>query len=68
MIKIITVPLLIILMWKLDVLYPVYYDVVVEPVLTVEDGVEKLGFGFFQVLISVFCGLLYVRQCNSGRA
>ena len=55
-------------MWKLDVLYPVYYDVVVEPVLTVEDGVEKLGFGFFQVLISVFCGLLYVRQCNSGRA
>ena len=31
-----------------------------EQVYTVEEAIEKLGFGFFQVLVTVFSGLLWV--------
>ena len=32
----------------------------VETVLTVEEAVENLGFGLFQLLLSLFCGLIFV--------
>ena len=31
-----------------------------DQVYTVEDAIEKLGFGFFQVLVTLFSGLLWV--------
>ena len=31
-----------------------------EQLYTVEDAIEKLGFGFFQVLVTLFSGLLWV--------
>lgn len=31
-------------------------------VYTVDDAVNKMGFGFFQVLITVFCGLLWLTE------
>lgn len=31
-----------------------------ESVYTVEEAVEKLGFGIFQILVTVFSGLLWV--------
>ena len=34
-----------------------------EEVYTVEEAIEKLGFGFFQVLVTLFSGLLWVRFC-----
>ena len=31
-----------------------------EQVYTVEEAIEKMGFGFFQVLLTVFSGLIWV--------
>ena len=36
-------------------------DPSVRDVFTIDEAVEKLGFGFFQILITVFCGLIWVR-------
>ena len=33
----------------------------VEKVYTVEEAIEKIGFGFFQVIVTLFSGLLWVR-------
>lgn len=33
----------------------------VEQAYTVEEAIEKMGFGFFQVIMTVFSGLLWVR-------
>lgn len=30
-----------------------------EPVYTVDEAIEEIGFGYFQVLIAVFCGMLW---------
>ncbi len=34
-----------------------------ELVYTVEDAVETMGFGFFQIIVTLFSGLLWV-QCD----
>ena len=31
-------------------------------VFTVEEGVQKIGFGIFQVLLSFFCGAIGVKS------
>lgn len=37
-----------------------------ELVYTVEDAVETMGFGFFQVLVTVFSGLIWVCTSTLG--
>ena len=32
-------------------------------VYTVEEAVHKIGFGVFQILLSLFCGAAAVRKC-----
>ena len=31
--------------------------------LTVEEAIEKMGFGPFQILITFFCGFIWVSVC-----
>ena len=38
-----------------------YFYPSAEEAYTVEEAIEKLGFGFFQVLVTLFSGLLWVR-------
>lgn len=33
-------------------------------ILSVDEAIEKMGFGPFQILVTIFCGLLWV--CNLG--
>ena len=33
--------------------------------ITVEEAIEKMGFGPFQVLVCFFAGMLWVRVCMS---
>ena len=33
---------------------------VIAVTITVEEAIEKMGFGPFQILVTVFCGLLWV--------
>ena len=32
-------------------------------IYTVEEAVHKIGFGVFQILLSFFCGAIWVKQC-----
>ena len=44
-----------------------YVCAIAEQVFTVEEAIEKMGFGFFQVMVTVFSGLLWVSlliQCS----
>ena len=33
---------------------------------TVDEAVEKIGFGVFQIIVLSFCGLVWVRLCASN--
>ena len=32
-------------------------------IYTVEEAVHKIGFGVFQILLSLFCGAIWVKPC-----
>ena len=34
---------------------------------TVDEAVEKIGFGVFQIIVLSFCGLVWVRLCASSK-
>jgi hypothetical protein len=38
------------------------YILPIADIFTVEEAIEKMGFGPFQILITVFSGLLWVRD------
>ena len=44
--------------FSLELLFYIYID----STYTVEEAVEKLGFGSFQLLVTVFSGLLWVSR------
>ena len=41
---------------------------IIADIFTVEEAIEKMGFGPFQILITVFSGMLWVRVITRMRA
>ena len=46
--------------FSLELLFYIY--IYIDSTYTVEEAVEKLGFGSFQLLVTVFSGLLWVSR------
>ena len=39
-----------------------------SPTFTAEEGVEAIGFGFFQIRLYIICGLFTVCTCSANKA
>ena len=48
--------------FSLELLFYTYIYIYIDSTYTVEEAVEKLGFGSFQLLVTVFSGLLWVSR------
>ena len=48
--------------FSFELLFYIYIYMYIDSTYTVEEAVEKLGFGSFQLLVTVFSGLLWVSR------